>query len=107
MIAAGMIFVALLTLPVVSKPRFQISDTPVTSHCNISGLSSVFVDPFGGAKPRLLRRGEETRLRVNPEPFGCTQGLQLVERQARVFRPGSRRVDMERSWPYPDIEGTS
>jgi hypothetical protein len=39
-----------------------------------------FFDPFGGAKPRLLRRGEKASLRVNPE-------------QARVFRPGSRRVD--------------
>ncbi len=26
-----------------------------------------FVDPFGCAKPRLLRRGEKARLRVNPE----------------------------------------
>ena len=39
------------------------------------------IDPFGGAKPRLLRRGKEAPLRVNPE-------------QAQVFRPGSRRVDL-------------
>jgi len=38
-------------------------------------------DPFGGAKPRLLRRGKEAPLRVNPE-------------QAQAFRPGSRRVDI-------------
>jgi type IV pilus biogenesis/stability protein PilW len=38
------------------------------------------VDPIGGAKPRLLRRGKEAPLRVNPE-------------QAQAFRPGSRRVD--------------
>jgi len=38
------------------------------------------IDPFGGAKPRLLRRGKEAPLRVNPE-------------QAQAFRPGSRRVD--------------
>jgi alpha/beta superfamily hydrolase len=38
------------------------------------------LDPFGGAKPRLLSRGEEMPLRVNPE-------------QAEAFRPGSRRVD--------------
>jgi hypothetical protein len=42
--------------------------------------SSPGFDPFGGAKPRLLRRGNETPLRVNPE-------------QAQAFRPGSRRVD--------------
>jgi len=40
------------------------------------------VDPFGGAKPCLLRRGKEAPLRVNPE-------------QARAFRPGSRRVDLK------------
>ena len=39
------------------------------------------IDPFGGAKPRLLRRGKEAPLRVNPE-------------QAQAFRPGSRRVDL-------------
>jgi len=38
-------------------------------------------DPFGGAKPRLLRRGKETPLRVNPE-------------QAQVLRPWSRRVNL-------------
>jgi hypothetical protein len=32
-------------------------------------------DPFGGAKARLLRRGKEASLRVNPE-------------QTRAFRPG-------------------
>jgi hypothetical protein len=39
-----------------------------------------YLDPFGGAKPRLLRR-EKAPLRVNPE-------------QAQAFRPGSRRVDI-------------
>jgi hypothetical protein len=42
------------------------------------------VDPFGGAKPRLLRRGKEAPLRVNPE-------------QAQALRPGSRRVDLRNS----------
>jgi len=40
------------------------------------------IDPFGGAKPRLLRRGKGAPLRVNPE-------------QAQAFRPGSRRVDFQ------------
>jgi Fe-S oxidoreductase len=39
------------------------------------------IDPFGGAKPRLLRRGKEAPLRVNPD-------------QAQAFRPGSRRVHL-------------
>jgi len=38
------------------------------------------LDPFDGAKPRLLRRDKEAPLRVNPE-------------QAQAFRPESRRVD--------------
>jgi hypothetical protein len=33
------------------------------------------IDPFGGAKPRLLRRGKEAPLRVSPE-------------QAQAFRRG-------------------
>jgi hypothetical protein len=45
-----------------------------------SGHQARKLDPFGGAKPRLLRWGKEAPLRVNPE-------------QAQVFRPGSRRVD--------------
>ena len=43
-------------------------------------------DPFGGAKPRLWRRGKEAPLRVNPE-------------QAPAFRPGSRRVDLNETFP--------
>jgi hypothetical protein len=39
-----------------------------------------YLDLFGGTKPRLLRRGKEAPLRVNPE-------------QTQAFRPGSRRVD--------------
>jgi all-trans-retinol 13,14-reductase len=50
----------------------------------VSAIQFPEVDPFGGAKPRLLRRGKEAPLRVNPE-------------QARGFRPGSRRVDSNRS----------
>ena len=50
----------------------------------VSAIQFPEVDPFGGAKPRLLRRGKEAPLRVNPE-------------QARAFRPGSRRVDSNRS----------
>ena len=52
------------------------------------------IDPFDGAKLRLSRRGKEAPLRVNPEPLGYTQGLELVERQAQAFSPGSRRVDI-------------
>jgi len=29
-------------------------------------FSKIIVDPFGGAKPRPLRRGKEAPLRVNP-----------------------------------------
>ncbi len=39
--------------------------------------------------PALLRRIEETPLRVNPEPLGLRWG----RRQGQGFRPGSRRVD--------------
>ena len=46
----------------------------------VSAIQFPEVDPFGGAKPCLLRRGKEAPLRVNPE-------------QARAFRPGSRGVD--------------
>jgi hypothetical protein len=57
------------------------------------GIIFLTLDPFDGAEPRLLRRSKEAPLRVNPEPFGCTRGLELVERQATALRPGSRRVD--------------
>jgi len=53
-----------------------------SEHCierSLLLLTKAF-DPFDGAKPRLLRRGKEAPLRVNPE-------------QAQAFRPGSRRVD--------------
>jgi len=43
------------------------------------------IDPFGGAKPRLLRRGKEQPLRVNPEPLGFTRGLEFVERQTQAL----------------------
>jgi hypothetical protein len=36
------------------------------------------VDPFGGSKLRLLRRGKEAPVRVNPE-------------QAQAFRPGESK----------------
>ena len=42
-----------------------------------------FIHPFGCAKPRLLRRGKEARLRVNLE-------------QAPAFRLGSREVHNRR-----------
>ncbi len=41
------------------------------------------IDPFGGAQPRFLRRSKQAPLRVNPEPFGCTQGLELVEKHSQ------------------------
>jgi hypothetical protein len=44
-------------------------------------MSILILDPFGGAKPRLLRRGKGAPLRVNPE-------------QAQALRPGSRRFDL-------------
>jgi len=44
-------------------------------------MIGLMIDPFGGAKPRLLKWGKEVPLRVNPE-------------QVQAFRPGSRRVDM-------------
>jgi hypothetical protein len=47
----------------------------------ISPPHLVVFDPFGGAKPRLLRWDNEKPLRVNPE-------------QAQAFKPGSRRVDL-------------
>ncbi len=40
--------------------------------------------------------GKQARLRVNLEPLGLTQGLELVERQAPAFRPGSREVHFMR-----------
>jgi hypothetical protein len=33
------------------------------------------VDPFGGAKPCLLRRDKEVPLRVNPEPLGLPSAM--------------------------------
>ena len=48
------------------------------------------IDPFGGAKPRVLRRRKEAPLRVNPEPLDLSSG----RRRAQAFRPGSRRVDI-------------
>jgi len=51
-------------------------------------VASSAVDPFGGAKPRPLRRGKEAPLRVNPE-------------QAQALRPGSRRVDVKGFTPSP------
>jgi len=39
------------------------------------------LDPFADAKPRLSGRGQEARLRVNPE-------------QAPAFMPGTRGVDL-------------
>jgi hypothetical protein len=47
------------------------------------------IDPFGGAKPRLLRRGKEAPLRVNPE-----QAQAACPERSRRIRPGSRRVDL-------------
>jgi len=58
---------------------FQKADKPASNDLESRGI----FDPFGGAKPRLLRRGKEASLRVNPE-------------QAQAFRPGSRRVDFSR-----------
>jgi len=37
-------------------------------------IGSLLLHPFGRAKPRLWRRGEEARLRVNLEPLGLSSG---------------------------------
>ncbi len=50
---------------------------------NIIRKGTPVVDPFADAKPRLSRRGQEARLRVNPE-------------QAPAFMPGTRGVDILR-----------
>jgi len=52
-----------------------------------------FLDPFGGAKPHLLRLSKEVTLRVNSEPFGSSHALEFVERQDQAFRLGCQRVD--------------
>jgi len=64
------------------SPTRGEGDREVTAHLRpeVHWEEGTEVDPFGGAKPRLLRRGKEAPLRVNPE-------------QAQAFRPGSRRVD--------------
>jgi hypothetical protein len=63
------------------------------SSINESSLPSLFTHSTVRSPAFLLQgRGREARLRVNLEPFGDTQGLELVERQAPVFRPGSREV---------------
>jgi hypothetical protein len=64
-------------------------------------------DPFGGAKPRFLRRGKEAPLKVNPEQAQAFGSASL--RQAQVLspskgspsraksrdRPGRRKVGVE------------
>jgi hypothetical protein len=47
----------------------------------------VMIGPFGDARPRLLRRGKEALLRVNPE-------------RAQAFRPGRPRVDIPMRMTY-------
>ncbi|MBP1700596.1 MAG: hypothetical protein H6Q41_5784 [Deltaproteobacteria bacterium] len=51
------------------------------------GKFLMMIDPFGGARPRLLRRGKEALLRVNPD-------------QAQAFRSGSPRVDIPMRMTY-------
>ena len=47
-------------------------------------MEGASIDPFDGAKPRLLRRGREVPFRVNPEqtrPSGRgAEGLTLFEK---------------------------
>jgi hypothetical protein len=47
----------------------------------------------GGVKERRSELALSEAEGVNPEPLGCTRGLELVERQAPTFMLGSRRVD--------------
>jgi hypothetical protein len=68
--------------------QYSVSEMTSTSCGSLTGQGrGTIFDPFGGAKPRLLRPGKEASLRVNPE-------------QARAFRPGSRRVDFIRLWGH-------
>jgi hypothetical protein len=75
------LMVILITLP--TTKTMAITGLPIIMKIMeaISHQIIVFVDPFGGAKPCLLRQGKKALLRVNPE-------------QAQAFRPGSRRVDL-------------
>jgi hypothetical protein len=75
------LMVILITL--TTTRAMDIRDLPIIMKIMeaISRQILVFVDPFGGAKPCLLRQGKKALLRVNPE-------------QAQAFRPGSRRVDL-------------
>lgn len=52
---------------------------------------ATFLDPFGRAKPRLLRQERQARLEVNLELLGCTHGLEYVEREAAAACPECNR----------------
>jgi len=60
-------------------------------------------------KPRVLGRGKEAPLRVNPEPLALSDPTEPAEvsgrRQAQTFRPGSRRVDSKNVGTFSNRDG--
>jgi hypothetical protein len=82
----------------VLKPKLDPSANPIKTKdsslkLTFEHLSKICLTHSAAPSPVFKDGGEKARLRVNPEPLGCTRGLELVERQALAFRPGSRRVD--------------
>jgi hypothetical protein len=58
--------------------------------CCFPGLGfGFFIDPFGGAKPRLRRRGKEAPLRVKPEQVQAfrrgVEGLTILARASLLM----------------------
>jgi len=95
----------------MTSTKFQINSNGRNSKFRTC-LNHLIFDPFGGAKPYLLRRGKEVPLRVNPEPLGLSSG----RRQAQAFGsasspsrvtsrdgPGSRRVDICNLFGFWDL----
>jgi len=69
--------------PVAGKEKLGIGTARVVT---------VRIDPFGDARPRLLRRVKEAPLRVNPEPLGLSSG----RRQAQAFHRGVEGLTFRR-----------
>jgi hypothetical protein len=92
------------------KVTSRFAQVAMESHFQFLVLA---VDPFGGAKSRLLRRRKEAPLRVNPEPstraqaegqaqaFGSASSASFKPSRAKSRdRPGSRRVDFLSNQAY-------